>query len=337
MLESLRNFWSRHRSLFWTLHSVWAFAAGVSVIVISHERYEFVPWAILFLLLTWLTTLYFGRTIGSSGTDEKKGPPGLKKEVVSYLTRAMYQQTLFFLLPFYWYSTVVKSMNVVLLVVLAALAAFSCVELVFDRWLRTKPVFGLIFFATVAFAAINLLIPLLVPIDPAYATPMAAFVAIGSAIPLAMRSSIGGWMHRVRFGLACVILLVVGLGLPELVPPVPLRLQKAVFTRGIDRETLVPADTLMSPVASQQVGATLYVIVKVFAPSIVPTEAKLEWYRDGELFRESREVAITAHELGFRIWDGFRPRSGQVRSGRYEVVLRTGEGRVFGRTALEIL
>lgn len=58
-----RRFWQKHRTLFWTLHSVWALATGVGVIVLARERYGFVPWVLLFLGLTWLSTLYFGRKL----------------------------------------------------------------------------------------------------------------------------------------------------------------------------------------------------------------------------------------------------------------------------------
>lgn len=338
--SGIREFWIRHRSLFWTLHSIWALAAGIAVIVIAQDRYKFVPWALLFLGLTWGSTLYFNRSFRRTDASRKRKEamrtPGLGKEITSYLTRAMYQQTLFFLLPFYWYSTVVKSLNVVFLILIAGLALFSCVELVFDRWLRTRPVFGLVFFATVTFAVINLLLPLLLPIDPAVATPLAAIGAVGSAIPLTARGSLGTAGQKIRFWLACVLFVGVGIGLPRLVPPVPLKLQRAIFTSNIDRHTLVPADTLTSGVGSNELGGTLFVLIEVFAPSIVPTPVILEWSRNGQAFRTSREVEITAHDLGFRVWDGFRPESGRIAPGRYVLVLRTGQGRVFGHAGIEI-
>jgi hypothetical protein len=62
----------------------------------------------------------------------------------------------------------------------------------------------------------------------------------------------------------------------------------------------------------------------------------LEWRRDGQVIRTSREVEITAHDLGFRVWDGWRPEGGQVVPGRYEVVLRTGGDRVFGKAEIVV-
>ena len=72
------------------------------------------------------------------------------------------------------------SANVLFLVFFGGLAAFSCLDLAFDRLLRTSAVFGLVFFATEAFAAINLLLPMVLGIDPEIATPLAAVVAVAS-------------------------------------------------------------------------------------------------------------------------------------------------------------
>ncbi|HUF07970.1 MAG TPA: DUF5924 family protein, partial [Rhodothermales bacterium] len=248
--KRLRRYWVRHRALFWTLHSLWALGIGIVVIILARERYGFVPWVILFLVIAWASTLFFGRRLTAAKERAATvGVPGLRAEVTSYLTRAMYQETLFFLLPFYWYSTVVESANIGFTALLVGLAVFSCVDLVFDRWLRTLPLFGLVFFATVAFAAINLLLPMLVPLDPAIGTPLAAVVAVGSAIPLAMRGSIAGRRQKIGLALLTIGFLALAVGLPRLVPPVPLRLQEAVFTTSIDESSVVPADTLGPSVA----------------------------------------------------------------------------------------
>ena len=72
------------------------------------------------------------------------------------------------------------------------------------------------------------------------------------------------------------------------------------------------------------------VAVAQVRPSALPTSVRLEWWRDGELLRISREVGITAPAAGFRVWDAYRPQSGAVPPGHYRVVLRTVGRRVFG-------
>jgi hypothetical protein len=330
--ERVGRTWVRHRTLFWTLHSIWVLATGTLIVMFARERYHLVLWVVLFLGLAWASTLYFGRAaIAEAGT-----PPGLVHEVASYLTRHLYQETLFFLLPFYAYSTVIGSANVLFLVLLGGLAVLSCIDLLFDHWLRTRPVFGLMFFAVVAFAAINLLLPLVLGVRPRFAAPAAALLSVGGAVPLALRTAEIGRGTRVRLVAAAVVLVAVAVGLPGLIPPVPLRMEEATFASGIDSQTLALADTLSADVSAAELGGSLFVLVQVFAPSALPAHVRLEWWRDGKLFRLSREVGIVAHAAGFRVWDAYHAPSGSIAPGRYRVVLRTSGRRVFGVATLAV-
>lgn len=316
------------------LHSAWALVVGTGIVIYAHERYHLVLWVVAFLGLTWASTLFFGR--GARPAGAKAGAPTLGQEVTSYLTRIMYQETLFFLLPFYTYSTVFRSPNVLFLLLLGGLAVFSCLDLLFDRYLRTKPVFSLSFFALVAFSTLNLLLPLLFRVPPRFATPGAALLAVAGATPLALRTLPADRRPTWRLAFAAAVMLAMALAFPVLVPPVPLRLESATFSTGMVRETLTLPDTLTSPVPSGTVGSSLVVLVRVFAPSALPARVRLEWRRDGEVVRRSRPIDITAHEGGFRVWDGWHPPEGRAPPGDYRVILRTQGERVFGVARLRI-
>ena len=312
------------------------------------------PWVVIFLVLTWASTLLLGRrvsgkvdekgdetgagaagaTSGADGAGGAMSAPPARVEFASYVMRALYQETLFFLLPFYFYSMVWTSPNVVFVALLAALALMSCLDLVFDRLLRQYPVFGLVFFATVAFAAVNLVLPILLPVPPRTSTIVAAVVALGSSMPLALRDTTG--REKALLALPTTALLVVAVFFPSFVPPVPLRLDSVTFSSAIDRETLTPADSLESPVPLAELDGALAVLMQIFAPSNVPTAVRVEWRLDGTPIRTSRNIEITAHQGGFRIWDAWRPTEEPVRPGRYEVTVLTQVGRVFGRGSTEV-
>ena len=309
------------------LHSAWALAAGTFVVLAARERYHLVLWVVVFLALTWSSTLFFGRL---PSVERSAAPPDLAQEITSYLTRVMYQETLFFLLPFYAYSTVADSPNVVFLVLLGGLALFSCLDLSFDRWLRTKPLFALSYFAIVAFSAINLLLPLLFSIRLQFATPLAAIIAIAAAAPLAARMVAGRQRVVIPLILGATAFVLVAVAAPVLVPPVPLRLQSATFGSGINAQSLLLRDTLSTPTTTLAVGSSLVVLVQVFAPSALSTRVWMEWRRNGSTLRSSRPIDIVANRSGFRVWDAWNPPAGAVLPGDYQVVLRTRGSRVFG-------
>ena len=336
--RGFRAFWSHHRHLFWTLHSLWALATGVFVVWLARERYAFVPWVVLFLALTWASTLYFGRRIPETGDDgDSAATPGFGEEATSYLTRTMYQETLFFLLPFYAYSTVIGSVNMVFLLGLGGLAFVSCLDLVFDRWLRTSPVASVAFFAIVAFAALNLLLPILMPIAPRWSTRIAVVAAVLSAVPLAHGSVHWARGVKLRVGAAVIVFLTVGLAFPQLVPPVPLRMESATFSRDIARSTLEPIQPFDGEARLAELDGAVVVLMEVFAPTVVPTRVALVWERNGTVIRESREIEILAHNLGFRVWDAWRPNEAPLEAGEYTVILRTAAGRMFGQARIQVL
>lgn len=326
--------WRRHRRTFWILHSLWALASGSIVLWLAHERYGFVPWVVGFLALTWASTLFFSRH--DAGDPAATMPSGFGRGVASYLTRVTYQETLFFLLPFYAYSSVFPSWNVVLPLVMAALAVLSCLDLVFDRWLRERPTFGLVFFVLVAFAAINLLLPMLLSLSPSLATPMAAALAVASAVPLVLRGRT--WHAGSRIGAAAVGIgvLTAAFVAPQLVPPVPLRLLQVTFARDLDRGTLAPSGEVAGVADASALPAGLVVVASVFAPSSIPAGVALDWYRDDRLVRSSRDVRIVAHAGGFRFWEALRPAGVTLLPGTYRVVLRTLDHRVFGTASIEL-
>lgn len=311
---------------------MWALATGVAVIMLARERYAFVPWIVAFLGLTWVSTLVFGQDVQS---DDEAATPGLGQEVTSYATRTLYQETLFFLLPFYAYSTVVRSPNVLFTALLAGLAIFSCLDLVFDRWLRTRPVFGLVFFATVAFAAINLLLPILLGVRPRMATQLAALIAVVTAVPLALRGAGRDRRGWAGIGVAVVAIMAVALVFPKVIPPVPLRMQSATFAESIDRDTLELGSPVANGTDSAALDGYLVVLMEVFAPATVPTEATIVWTRNGEQIRTSRTVEVIAHEGAFRLWDAFNPESGHIPPGQYAVTLHSTD-RVFGVARLSV-
>src|SRR5690606_1868263 len=115
------------------------------------------------------------------------------------------------------------SPNVLFLLVLGGLAVFSCIDLPFDRWLRTKPMFGFAFFALVSFAALNLLLPLIFNLPVRFSTPTAASIAILASVPLVWRSLDSQRHAKRKLAAAALALAVLTVGFPALIPPVPLR------------------------------------------------------------------------------------------------------------------
>ncbi len=325
----------RYRRTFWIAHSAWAMASGAVVVVLARERYELVPWVVAFLGLTWLSTLLFTRAgILASGSRVVR----LSRGVASYLTRVMYQETLFFLFPFYLASTTLRSLNVVFIAVLAVLAVVACLDLLFDRLLREHPVFAFSFFSIVTFAALNFLLPLMLALRLRIAMPVAAGAAFAAAIPLAFSGQRRTDVTRV-IGLASALCLVAAavLLLRTAVPPVPLRLVSPTFARSIDPASLALNQPFGDSVSLDRLNGVIVFGCRVVAPSRLPTTLAVEWTLDGEPLHLSRQVEVIAHHGGFRLWDSTRRTHHSPRPGRYVVTVLTDDGQLVGRARLDVV
>jgi len=331
-LSVLYGRWGR---TFWVLHSIWALFVGGLVLVLAHNRYGYLPWVILFLALTWASTLFFSRLADLVASRAARVAQG----VVSYLTRIMYQETLFFLLPFYFYSTTFPSWNSAYVVGLAALAVYSCFDIPFDRLLRTNRPFAMGFFAIVTFSALQFFLPLLLAVPVHLGAYLAAAVATLAAVP--MSHPLRELRHPrtlLRVALAMVIAIAAVRLLRPAIPPVPLRLIKIRVAAEIDPRTITAATEYDRQIPrSALAGGRLHAIATVFAPSRLPASVTLRFVRDGKTLRTSRTVRLVAHARGFRVWDTMRAGPEGFPAGRYALEVWTGEGQLVGRTTVEVV
>lgn len=327
----------RYTRLFWTLHSAWALVSGGIVLVLAHNRYGFLPWVVLFLALTWASTLFFSRFAVGSESPRLRLAHGF----VSYLTRVMYQETLFFLLPFYFYSTTFPSWNCAYVLVLAGLALMSCFDMLFDHLLRTNRWFALGFFAVVTYSALQFFLPLVLHVQIHNGAYLAAGVSFFASLPLAYSSA--ELKQRARRAMIFVALVAIVVFLKvgrALIPPVPLRLMALSFAPGIDPRTLELDGEFPEgkPVMAGRLAAgRLVVRATIFSPGRLPIKIQIRLLGDGSLVRESRTLDLVAHRRGFRVWTAFRGDVHGFAPGVYRAEVWTGEGQLVGREELRLV
>ncbi|MBZ5587886.1 MAG: DUF5924 family protein [Acidobacteriia bacterium] len=321
----------RYSRVFWTLHSTWALVSGGIVLVLAHNRYGFLPWVVLFLTLTWLSTLFFSRLAVGEGSARVQAARGF----VSYLTRVMYQETLFFLLPFYFYSTTFLSWNSAYVVVLAGLAVLSCFDVVFDRLVRTNRWFAQAFFAFVTYSALQFFLPLLLHVKIHNGAYLAAGLAFFASLPLAYSARDLRQPRRlvlIAVALAAVVgILKVG---REFLPPVPLRLTDVSFGTGVDPKTLELEHEFAEGRPIYAAGLSnrrLVIRATIFSPGRLPLRVQIRLLKGRTTLRASRNLDVVAHRRGFRVWYAVNAGPTGLPPGRYRAEVWTSEGQLVGR------
>ncbi len=324
----------RYSRRFWAIHSTWALLTGGFVLVLAHNRYGFLPWVVLFLALTWASTLFFSRFARGRESAGQRFATGF----VSYITRVMYQETLFFLLPFYFYSTTFPSWNCAYIIALAALAVLSCFDMAFDHLLRTSRPFAAAFFFLVTYSALQFFLPLVLHVRIHNGAYLAAGLAFFASLPVAY-----SWeeLNQRRRLVLIFIALGVIVGVLKvarvLLPPVPLRLWAVNFGTQIDPKTLELGHELEGRASLDELTRkVLYVRATVFSPGTLPVRIQLRFLRDGQVLKTSRTLSLTAHSRGFRVWDGVSGGRSGLKPGTYRVEVWTGEGQLVGRGRIRL-
>ncbi|MDP8999649.1 MAG: DUF2914 domain-containing protein [Myxococcota bacterium] len=229
----LRLFLRDHgRKLVW-LHSGYALAIGAGVILFAQKGFEHARWLAVTLGLAWLLVVLVFRLFGSGGEmrafDARDTKTRVHFYVMTYALKNLYQGMLFFLLPFYWKSTTIGAENAWFVVLLAACAVISTIDIVFDRVLMRWRALASIFHGITLFGCLNLVIPALFPDTR----------TLGSLLAAAGITVIGFWTLHVTGRVLrkkvyiAIFVLSVGMGIGvayaarAAIPPVPMYVSSA--------------------------------------------------------------------------------------------------------------
>jgi len=163
----IRRFLALHGRKLWWLHSVYALALGAGVVAFARQGFAHARWLAVSLGLAWLLVVLLFRIRGVQGEPPPFDAPDARVRVrfyvVTYALKNLYQGMLFFLLPFYWQSTTMDAANGWFVMLLAACAVISTLDLVFDRVLMRWRSLASLFHGIALFACLNLVIPALFP------------------------------------------------------------------------------------------------------------------------------------------------------------------------------
>ncbi len=161
-----RRFLQNHGRKLWWLHSAYALALGAGVVAFARKGFEHARWLAVSLGLAWLLVVLLFRVFAAGGARrafDEDPKTRVRFYVMTYALKNLYQGMLFFLLPFYWKSTTLDANNGWFVMLLAACAVVSTLDIVFDRVLMRWRWLASTFHAITLFGCLNLVIPALLP------------------------------------------------------------------------------------------------------------------------------------------------------------------------------
>lgn len=318
---------ARHETLLWWLHSAYVLALGVGIMWLGSRNFAWLRYSGFYLLAIAVLSLLLADVV-----NVRAGVWwGRARLAVNYVNKNLYQQLLFFILPTYAASATFGSRNVVFVVVLAAAAVTSTLDLVYDRVLSVRRGFAATFFAFNVFAVVNLALPVMLGTSTQDSLPIAAAASAAGLVVIACRGRRLVWWLGPVAAAALLVFWAADIVRP-FVPPAPLRLETTRFGTSMNRATLLVTEPL--PALPEGFAGRIYASTALRAPLGLKERVMLQWSRDGRPLRSSAAYGVSGgRQGGFRLWSSvaIAPSSGR---GPLTLEVVTEAGQLVGRATL---
>jgi hypothetical protein len=346
--ERTRAFVRKNGRKLWWLHSVYALGLGAAVVAFAQKGFDHARWLAISLGLSWLLVVVFFRLFGSGARQENVDyahpRSRLRFYVMTYVLKNLYQGMLFFLLPFYWRSTSMDDANAWFVMLLAACAFLSTLDIVFDRVLMRFRVLASLFHGVTLFACLNLVIPALFP-DTRTLTSLLVAAAITVVFFWTLHVPILAFKDPSRrIWVFAVLALTIAAGVGGVyvarrgIPPVPMHVATAAVGPQVlpDGRLAMEVTTLHSSVIHELIAVT-----EVVVPGGKGDKLRHVWRRAGtEIQQWSEETSrvdgaakgnvrlrstLTKQELPAQI------------AGKWSVDVETEDGQLVGRAVFRVV
>ena len=308
---------------------------GVLTLFVFRRGLPNVAWIVGYLLLLWLVfavLVELRQPLAESGRRAGR----LVVTAADYTIQTLYHGLLLFVLPAYYASATLTSLNVVFLVVLVLLAILAT----FDPWYRAlvhpRPWLGYVFFVISIFAALNVALPL-VGLAPILALMASAFAASLAITPVVRRAGGRTWRAALRvtvaLGVVAAALAAVG---RAWIPPAPLFMARAALVWDLpDLDAIEALPTTLSVADVKERGLVAY--TAIYAPAGLRQSVSHVWRHRGRVV----ETVSLAPVLGGRR-EGYRTYSRKTSfpddaEGRWSVDVVTASGQLIGRLRFRIV
>ncbi len=307
--------------------SIGSLVLGLATLFVFRRGLPHVGWIVGYLLLLWFI---FAVLTELRAALEQRG----RRFVVDaseYVIQSLYHNLLLFVLPAYYASATLTSVNVVFLAGVAAGALVTAVDPAYRSLVHPRAWLQHLLLGFSIFAALNVALPL-VGVRPILAVEGSAALAVMSLTPALRRRGTVSWAGAYARAavLAGLAMVVVWYG-RALVPPAPLFLARTVAARTVT--DLTPVDVIQGsiPAAAVAEWGELAAYTAVYAPGGLRQAIRHVWWRNGELLSRIPLAPVQGGRAeGFRTYSIRRSLKPPL-EGRYTVDVVTASGQLIGR------
>jgi hypothetical protein len=304
---------------------------GILSVIFFANGFEYIRWVLLYLFGIWLLILLTITILRRVTQPERNGWQRLQR-FVEFLIQNMFEETFIFLIPFYYFSTTLDSINIWFFLLMLGMAISANVDAIYERFiLKYKPLMY-VYYGFCVFTCLNFVLPVLLGIRNIYSLYFSSAISLVLILPLyfqfsAMRSK--SFLRGAGIALGAVWIVLTWCRIA--IPPAPLKLVQGAVSSAYDKTTREPRQEFTT-ITQEQLLAGIYCHTAIFAPHGIQEELLHVWSMDGVTIDE-----IYLAEINGGRDEGYRTRSfKQVFPpnpvGNWTVDAMTAGGQLIGRT-----
>ena len=307
--------------------SIASLLLGLATLLVFRRGLPHVGWIVGDLLLLWLIVAVVTEVRVPVENRRRR----LALQAAEYTIQTLYHNLLLFVLPAYYASATLTSVNALFLAGVAAGALVTAVDPWYRALVAPRPWLGHALLGFSVFAALNVALPL-VSVRPVIALEGSAVLAALSLTPILRRPGAATWRqaHGRAAALALVAAVAVWLG-RGVVPPAPLFLARATAAREVQRLEPVGETEGSIPAATVVGWGGIAAYTAVHAPAGLSQAIEHVWRRDGQVVARIPLSPVQGGRAeGFRTWSRRTDLTPPLH-GRYTVDVMTASGQLIGR------
>ena len=254
----------------------------------------------------------------------------LPPPLLRYATQMIHQESLFFVLPFFFITTTWNSGQILFSGLLAIAALASITDPIYYRWLAPRRWLLLIFHSLALFAVMLTALPIIFHLSTPQSYRIALLIATVLALP-SLPGLIGfaGWRRIVLLAALPLAMASAGWMARSWVPPATLWLTEVAISDHFDGAQRTPGESLQQIRPEQLRDDGLYAYTSINAPRGLNERIYHVWQHNGQ---EVDRIALDINggrKEGYRAWTHKQNFPGQP-VGNWQVQVLTEAGQMIG-------
>lgn len=279
---------------------LFGFVSGVaSFFWVERKQEQFAQLISILMLASWVwLALENSLQRGISRWFGIKIPPVMLR----YVNQLVHQESLFFVIPFFFITTAWNSGQLVFTSLLIVAALISITDPIYYRWLAPRRWLYYCFHGITLFAALLTALPLIFHLP----TPQSYLWSLGIAVllttPGLMQSVSASWWKRATIiSLLIASTAAIGIVVRPWIPPASIWLTQVAITDHIDDANRSPNNKLKI-ITAEQLHKGVYAYTAIHAPRGLRERIYHVWYKDGKEFDKIALDISGGNDNGYRSW-----------------------------------